>query len=41
MEGITMAQEWKKEDDASRPLISLGSALPEHPPVPELMGADG
>jgi hypothetical protein len=41
IEGITIAQEWKKEDNALRALISLKLALPEHPPVPELMGVDG
>ena len=41
MEGITIAQEWKKEDNALKPLISLRSALLEHPPVLKLMGADG
>ena len=41
IEGITIVQEWKKEDNALRALISLGSALLEHPPVLELIGADG
>ena len=36
-----MAQEYKKEDDPLRALISLKSALLKYPLVPELMGADG
>jgi len=40
MEGITIVQKWKKEDNALRALISLELALLEYPLVLELMGAD-
>ena len=40
MEQITIEQEQKKEDNALRALISLGSALLEYPLVPELIGVD-
>ena len=41
IKGITIVQEWKKEDSALRALISLRLALLEHPLVLELIGVDG
>jgi uncharacterized protein with HEPN domain len=40
IEQITIVQEWKKEDNTLKALISLKLALLKYPPVLKLIGVD-